>query len=71
MKYWNVHAEENHGIDLLSPDAKWSAVVKWDGCVHLRTDSGDYVYICELDELIERLQELKAIAEHHFDEFPG
>ncbi|MGG3890283.1 hypothetical protein [Metabacillus fastidiosus] len=60
-----------------------SVSFKWDGCVDYRkyengftvddesseerSRNSQYIHICELDEMIERLQEIKKIAENHFD----
>lgn len=58
---------------------KWTASVKWDGCVHLHENStplpdsdNQYWHFCDgirgIDEIIARLQELKARAAVHFRE---
>lgn len=62
----------------------WSASVKWDGCIDLHraynipfgTPDRDKdhmaftsdLHLCDLDELIERLQLLRAMAKQHFGE---
>lgn len=59
-----------------------SAYFKWNGCVNYtkynngftvddepsaeRSKNSQYIHICELDEMIERLQEIKKIAKLHF-----
>jgi hypothetical protein len=56
---------------------------KWDGCVDYhkfengftvddkpskeKSETSQYIHICELDEMIERLQEIKKIAEQYFN----
>ena len=60
----------------------WSATVKWDGCVDLHrahnvpfgTEGRDEdhmafssdMHVCDLDELIERLQKLRDRAKAHY-----
>ena len=56
---------------------------KWDGCVDYnkfsngytvddedsksKAESADYIHICDIDDMIEKLQEIKKIAEENFD----
>ncbi len=48
----------------------WEATVKWDGCIELitRYNAGDdpedagQIHLCDLDQMIARLQSLKAAA---------
>ena len=54
------------------------AGVRFDGCVHLHMDSmdwntgepdredSDYMHICDLDDFIKALQELRESAREHF-----
>lgn len=50
----------------------WMATVRWDGCIHLYRlyydipDEPDYLHICDLDELIKGLQDLREKAVAHF-----
>lgn len=67
------------------PNSRWySAWVKWDGCVHFNryynTPIGvdhkdgkdmDYLHICDLDEMIKRLTELRDKAKAYFTEKRG
>ena len=85
--FWAVVEEltEDHWLEVVDPEGYYEAVVKWDGCVHLymhdspigEDDEGEdggteYLHICELDELIDRLQALKEIALQHFKgNWPG
>ncbi len=87
MKYWKITAGAKHPdvcLDLHSPNpGLFSAVVKWDGCVHLNKywngatkedddeDNTDYIHICDIDDMIERLQEIKAIAAEYKKEHPA
>jgi uridine kinase len=59
-----------------------SVSIKWDGCVHLhkywngytvddphseeKANNSDYIHICDIDEMIEKLQELKEVAKVKF-----
>ena len=57
--------------------------MKWDGCVdyrwyhngatvydkNTRSDDVDYIHICDINDMIERLQEIKKIAKENFREF--
>lgn len=58
----------------------WTAAVRFDGCIHLncygnipyvkgeKRDSeacDDYIHICDLDQYIERLQEMREIAREY------
>jgi hypothetical protein len=65
-------------------DGDFSAMIKWDGCVHLfekewnageRTGEETYNHICNLDDYIERLIALQTIAKTYFEnrrgEWPG
>ena len=54
--------------------------VRFDGCVHIRRwhnrvegekDDCDYMHICDLDEFIAHLDEVRAKAKEHFGAFPG
>ncbi|MGD6876840.1 hypothetical protein [Bacillus infantis] len=40
---------------------------KWDGCIDLHHDD-NYIHICDVDEMIEKLQEIKRMAKENFDE---
>lgn len=41
------------------------ACVRGNGCIHVES-SGSYIHICDLDQFIEALQELKTEAEKYF-----
>jgi hypothetical protein len=60
-------------------DGQWRALVRDSGCVDLRRtfqpegnsiDYTDSLHICDIDDLIERLQALKILAAQHFGEWP-
>jgi hypothetical protein len=40
---------------------------KWDGCINLHHEK-NYIHICDVDEMIERLQEIKKLAKEVFSE---
>lgn len=40
---------------------------KWDGCIDLYHE-GNYIHICDVNEMIDKLQEIKRIAKETFDE---
>lgn len=59
----------------------FEAEVRWDGCTHLYrhfnlpwgedprnddADNTDYLHICDIDDMIDRLQALKEMARQHF-----
>ena len=86
MNNWEVVKDKTkpYWLELADPEGWWTAVVKWDGCIHLnhyyntpfsdtdrkKEDGEDYTHICDLDDYIERLQELKAHALEHFGGWP-
>ncbi|MEM5592800.1 hypothetical protein AAHH67_15525 [Niallia circulans] len=39
---------------------------KWDGCIDLHHDD-NYIHICDIDNMIEKLQEIKQIAKKEFN----
>ena len=75
---------DDHWLELKDPNGFYRAVAKWDGCIHFnqygnipltidpeRKDkacSDDYIHICYLDSHIERLLELKRLAQEHFND---
>ena len=62
------------------------ASIKWDGCIHfnqvsnepydLTTDKvkeiqlEEYLHICDIDDFIEQLKQLKKAGQEHFGEWP-
>lgn len=40
---------------------------KWDGCIDLHHEN-NYIHICDIDEMIEKLQEIKRTAKRLFRE---
>ena len=74
--YWQVTQASEAMLRLATPDgqheasAKWDGFVKWDGCVELCHDDED-IHICDVADLIARLQALQALAEAHFGTWPG
>jgi len=76
---WKVIKEktEDHWLEIEDPEGWYSAVVKWDGCIHFyrhhnepipNTDESDidYIHICGVNDFIKRLQALKEEAIKHF-----
>ncbi len=73
---------KDHWLVVADPDGWWKAVVRFDGCIHLdhaanssftndpaRKESlecDDYIHICDVDDFIARLLELKRLAKLHF-----
>jgi hypothetical protein len=81
---WQVSPEPDPVSEWLSiedPDGWWEARVRRDGCFELyrgfnephSTDGENWeqIHICDLDDLITRLQALKAMAQSHFGEWPN
>ncbi len=75
----------HHAVTVYSADVHgWRAYVKWDGCIDLEffhngtnpldenVDDRDYLHICNLDDLIRRLEGLRRIATGRYgEEWPG
>lgn len=83
MKFWEIKEARQHCLKLKDPEGWYTAAVKWDGCIHfnryfnaphkegetrLEHETDDYLHICDIDDLIERLQALKAEAKKHYGE---
>ena len=81
MKHWEILNDKKNKylIELKDPEGWRSAAVKWDGCIHYyryfnnplddenRDDEDtDYIHICDIDDEIERLTQLRDIAKEHF-----
>lgn len=81
-KYWKIsntsqpHYLELEDLKFIHTNAwpKKSATVKWDGCIHLFEinspvdEEGQYWHICDINEMIARLTELRDKAREHFGE---
>lgn len=84
---WTVIPADTHEawLELLDPEGMYRAGVRFDGCIHFwkagdntltnapirNEDHADYIHICDVDEMIARLQSIKARAKAHFgDEWP-
>ena len=77
---WEYAKEEESTVAMYvsSLNKEWSADVRFDGCVHLRRyynspgphADQDYLHICDLDEFIAQMQELRELAKAHFDDWP-
>lgn len=73
---------KEHWLSLLGTHGWYTAIAKWDGCIHLNKagnvhfdtegkipveqDDSEYMHICDLDDFIERLQSLRDEAKKHF-----
>jgi hypothetical protein len=78
---WVVSSEHktddggNAAIELSDEDGSFRANVRWDGCmqvwIHSTTEEGneqiDTLHTCDLNSLIEKLQELKQACCGRFD----
>jgi hypothetical protein len=68
-------------LELHDPDDWYEAGVRWDGCVDLYQSSNrrlseqkinlnnpdvSYIHICDIDDFIKRLQDIKQKAIEHF-----
>jgi hypothetical protein len=82
-KHWVVDEEETrpYWLDVHDPNGWFKAIVTTDGCIHLNRYHNiplpevederqltDYLHICDLDDMIARLQSLKTVAQAHFGE---
>jgi len=74
-----------HCLRIQDPDGWYTATIKWDGCIDFKRFhnypyqkdqelvTGQYfdcVHICDIDDMIARLQAIKEIAKTHFGEWP-
>lgn len=59
----------NEFLQVRDPASNFVAVVSEDGSLHLN-EGKSYFKIKNLEEFIERLQELKEYAKKHFGEWP-
>jgi hypothetical protein len=69
--------EGSNNINLINEDKTIRFNLKWDGCIDLwRSYNGytvddinedkDYIHICDIDEFIEQLQQIKEFGINHF-----
>lgn len=65
MAEWEVVKEKTKDHWLELQDGDYKASVKWDGCIHF-SDEGEYIHICDLEDFIKRLEELRDLAKTHF-----
>ena len=83
MKWQPIDSEsDKYILTLTDGEGWWRAGVKWDGCINLTryfnvpygagvAGDSDTLHICNVDELIELLQELKDQARRCFGTWPG
>lgn len=75
---WAITEDEPYRFVAVDPEGWWRAAVKEDGCISFsrffnrplfapdrEPDDEAQMHICELDDLIERLTALKALADRH------
>ena len=73
--YWQVTDDHKAILCVEDPNGWHQADIRFDGCVHYRRffnkprgEDEDYLHICQLEEHIERMQELVRLAKGHFGE---
>lgn len=71
-KYWKIGPDNfEFSFQAESLDCEgYEARVRWDGCVDFTRsfdDSNDSLHICDLDDFIARLQELKSLGAKYFN----
>lgn len=71
MEHWRVtkvnKTDDETIVSIYAEDEYENKVsFKWDGCINLHYNEG-YIHICDIDDMIEKLQEIKRIAESTFD----
>jgi hypothetical protein len=75
-KYWQIQPEDSKSHYFLAKsldvENTYQAYVKWDGCVQLtryfngNQNDEDSIHICDLDDFISRLQEIRDLAVQKF-----
>lgn len=70
-RYYSGCGESDSKGKIIKPIADYEVYAKWDGCIQLDRffngdDSGseentDGIHICDVDEMIERLKEIKKL----------
>jgi len=50
-------------VELKDERGEWSASIRFDGCIHFNKHyddaDHDYIHICDVDEMIKTLQDIK------------
>ena len=81
---WEIIPEKTDRLwlEVKEPDGWYTAICKWDGCVHFyryhnvpypqpeddKMALDDYIHYCSLDEEIERLTKLRDKAREFFED---
>lgn len=76
---WRVNTEKtkDHWLEVDDGEGWWSAFVKWDGCLEVQRyfnqpwgdgDTDCSLHICEIEDMIARLEMLRDMARRHFGE---
>ena len=76
--YWTVQEKGEFHLGLADKDRGWAVWIKADGCFELtrvhndgsRDSDMERIHICDLGELIERLQEMRSFAKAYFGTWP-
>ncbi len=76
---WQVDKDKSvkdEWLELKDPEGWYSAIVRFDGCIHLHrcynkpysfdSKDSDYIHIFYIDDMIERLKAIKAEALKHY-----
>jgi hypothetical protein len=73
---WKVKVAEDHWLEVVDEEGWYAAYMKWDGCMGYtryfneplsnKADDCDSIHICDLDDEIERLIQLRDMAKAHF-----
>ena len=81
---WNVKEVNDVVVKLEDPEGWYSATVKSDGCIDFyryhnwpkdkapagREEDVDYIHICDVDDMIARLQAISLVAKGQFEVWP-
>ena len=80
MNHWKILEDKSSDswLEVQDPEGWYSAVVRFDGCIHLNRHhnyplserDNDYIHICDIDDMIERLESLKKLALDYYVEWP-
>jgi len=79
---WEIINKKEHWLEIQEPGGWYSASLKWDGCIDFNryyndpkyyqeahpsdNNLSDYLHICDIDDMIKRLEKLRDIGKKHF-----
>jgi hypothetical protein len=74
MKYWQIPPEDSYQYRFsarsLDIENAYEAEVRFDGCIDIvklyRNNDDDTIHICDLDDFIARLEEIRELAKQKF-----